>query len=424
MLAADEVVPTIQRIITEREAVRDMVARNVTPETATFANVIQPWLEEEDRNQGVEAVVDMYRYGSPCQESRDAAEQATKLMSECTARLVLRKDLFRLVKAVADKDDAPDEESRKALRDILREYTNVGHGILSPEQIESLLDARKEIDRLCQKFNANIRDNAEGEWFTTAELEGVPSTEIQRFTPDGKNEAYIDFGKRADRLVVLRHANNSATRKKLYLSNEHKLSENVALFKRVVCLRHENAQLLGFKNHFEFSLQRRIAPSVAWVDDMLKQMRRQLLPLGRGVMKQLEAIKRRHLLGGAGQGSDEILPWDFHYYMRMLEEERQVDQDLVSEYFPLHSTILGMLRLFGSFLQLRFMPLAPEQLLGHTWHADVEAWSVWDERRDHKGEFIGYLLSDVLHRAGKYKGNQNVNLQAVSTIQTERITEN
>lgn len=36
VLAADEVVPTIQRIIAEREAVRDMVARIVTPETATF----------------------------------------------------------------------------------------------------------------------------------------------------------------------------------------------------------------------------------------------------------------------------------------------------------------------------------------------------------------------------------------------------
>lgn len=150
MLAAEEVVPTIQRTIAEREVVRDMVARSATPETATFSNAMQPWLEEEDRNQGFEAVVDMDRYGSPCQESRDAAEEAANLLSECTARLALRKDLFLLIKAVADKvqDDALNEESRKAVRDMLREYTNVGHGKLSSDQIASLLGSRKEIVRL------------------------------------------------------------------------------------------------------------------------------------------------------------------------------------------------------------------------------------------------------------------------------------
>lgn len=44
----------------------------------------------------------------------------------------------------------------------------------------------------------------------------------------------------------------------------------------------------------------------------------------------------------------------------------------------------------------------------------MEAWSVWDDRTEHKGEFIGYLFADILYRNGKYKGNQNVNPQAVS----------
>lgn len=414
ILAADELIPTMQRIITSRKAVHDLVSRNLTPEAATFANVIQPWLEEEDLNQGAEAVIDMYRYAGQDQESRDAAEEATRLMSECTAQIAMRNDLFLLVKSVADKDDYPDEECAKAVRDMLREFTNVGHGRLSPDQLETFLDIRKEIDRLCQNFNRNLRENTEGAWFTLAELEGLPTQEIQLFTEKSNDQVYIDFGKRADRLLVLRHARSPATRKKLYLGNEQKLSENIALFKRIVLLRHDNARLLGFKSHAEFKLQERIATSTEWVDDMLSRMREQLLPVGQGVMKQLKALKKTHLVADLQPGDDEIYPWDFHYYMRLLEDDKRVDQELISEYFPLRNTVLRMLGLFECFLQLCFLPVAPGELSGKVWHEDVEAWSVWDERPEFSGEFIGYLFSDILYRNGKYKGNQNVNLQAVS----------
>lgn len=414
MLAVDEVVPTMQRIILDREAVRNLVASKVTPETATFDNVIQPWLEDEDRNQGIEAVIDMYRYAGPDQQSRDAAEEATKLMAECTARLALRRDLYLLIKAVADNDDFPNEECKKAVRDMLREFTNVGHGKLSSDQIDTLLGTRKEIDRLCQVFNRNLRENTEGAWFTPLELQGVSLEEIQRLTDKDKDHVFMDFGKRADRLLVLRHAHCPVTRKKLYIGNEQKLSENSALFKNVVLLRDDNARILGFKSYAEFKLQERIATSTEWVDDMLMRMREQLLPIGQGVMEELKALKRTHLATDPHPGDDEIFPWDFHYYMRMLQEDKRVDQELISEYFPLHNTVLRMLGLFESFLQLRFLPVAPRELAGRTWHDNVEAWSVWDNRTEHKGEFIGYLFTDILYREGKYKGNQNVNLQAVS----------
>lgn len=415
MLAADEIISTMQRIIASRTAVYNLVSRNVTPEAATFADVIQPLLEEEDLNQGAEAVIDMYRYAGPDRETRDAAEEATRLMSECIAQLALRDDLFLLVRAVADKGDYPNEESAKALREILRGFTNVGHGKLSSDQIEMLLDSRKEIDRLCQEFNRNLRENKAGAWFTVTELEGLPAQEIQSLTAKSKrhDQVYIDYGKRADRLLVLRHARNPATRKKLYLGNEKKLTENIELFKRVVVLRHKDARLLGFKSHADFKLQDRIAPSTKWVDDMLLRMREQILPVGERIMEKLRALKAKAVTDPQ-PGDDEIFPWDFYYYMRLLEDEKRVDQELVSEYFPLRNTILKMLGIFGSFLQLSFVPMMPEELTGRVWHEDVEPWSVWDDRTEHAGEFVGYLFSDVLYREGKYKGNQNVNLQAVS----------
>lgn len=414
MLAAGEIIPTIQRIIAERKEVRDLVARNVTPDTAMFANVIQPWLDEENRNQGMEAVIDMFRYAGSTQEIREIAEEATKLMSESMAELALRHDLFLLVKAVDKRNEDIDDECKKAVRDILREYTNVGHDNLLPEQMKILLEARKEIAQLCQAFNRNLREKTKTIRFTRTDLDGIPEQELERLEKAGAGHIDIDLGNRADRLLVLRNTHSEATRKKLYLENEHKLFENIPLFKRVVLLRDQNARLLGFKSHAQFKLQDRIATSTRLVDDMLETLREKVLPLGQRVVGQMKAIKRTRLHLDHRSEYVEILPWDYFYYLRLLEEQREVDQELISEYFPLHNAILRMLDLFASFLQLRFQPIAPKDLIDRLWHHEVAAWSVWDERPGSKGDFIGYLFSDVLYRIGKYKGNQNVNLQAVS----------
>ncbi|KAL2281970.1 hypothetical protein FJTKL_11229 [Diaporthe vaccinii] len=205
----------------------------------------------------------------------------------------------------------------------MREFANVGHGKLSSDKFDILLDTRKEIDQLCQDFSRNLRDNTEGAWFTPTELEGVPMEEIISLSEGRKDKVFINFGNRADRLLVLRHAHSPATRKKLYLGNEQKLSENVALFNLAVLLRDQNARLLGFKSHAEFKSQERMATSTEWVDDMLNSMREQLLPIGQGAMEQLKATKRTHLVRNHQSGEDEILPWDFDYYMRSLEEDKK-----------------------------------------------------------------------------------------------------
>jgi len=76
----------------------------------------------------------------------------------------------------------------------------------------------------------------------------------------------------------------------------------------------------------------------------------------------------------------------------------------------------AMLDVFASCLQIRFTPIQKSLLQGCTWHEDVEAWSLWDDREDSEGEFIGYLYTDLLERPNKYKGNQCVNLQCVSAL--------
>lgn len=133
-------------------------------------------------------------------------------------------------------------------------------------------------------------------------------------------------------------------------------------------------------------------------------------------MQELTKRKRSYLetnKNPSQENADIMHPWDYDYYARLAFDTFHVEHAKISEYFPLQTTISTMLEVFSSCLQLRFKPIPPERMIPSQWHEDVEAWSVWDERKAWKGEFVGYLYKDLLWRPNKHKGSQNINLQCV-----------
>lgn len=95
-------------------------------------------------------------------------------------------------------------------------------------------------------------------------------------------------------------------------------------------------------------------------------------------------------------------------------KELHVDQDLLSEFFPLDHVMNAMLGLFTSFLGLRFDRVSGSDLdPAVKWHEDVEIYAVWDcpAEREEEADFVGYLYLDLLFRNHKYCNGQTVNLE-------------
>ena len=64
IISAKEVIPTTEKAIAEKWAVRNAVANTVTPSTACFENVIKPLIDVDNRTQGTLGVIAMLRYAS------------------------------------------------------------------------------------------------------------------------------------------------------------------------------------------------------------------------------------------------------------------------------------------------------------------------------------------------------------------------
>ncbi|KAK1585134.1 peptidase family M3 [Colletotrichum navitas] len=418
---ADEIVPMVKRILAVQRAARERAAATVSPSEASFANVIAPFLEADDATQGETGVFGLLRFSGPDKATREAIEEGMKLWSASTAERLQLEGVYELVRAVREKGEALGREERKMVEDLWLDYRGAGHGVLDEEGIAAYLKRRERIEELKEEFRKNLRKGGDGLWLAEAELEGVPASERERWkmgredVPEEKGKRFVTL-ERADCDAVLRHARDPETRRRVYVASDNRFPENVTLFKEMLVLRDENARSLGYKSHAGFRMQRKVAPSTEWVGGFLARLRADLMPRGQMEMRRLGRKKREHLQalsGGTEESEDreKILPWDFAFYTRLLEEEAEVDHESISGYFPLGHTLSAMLGLFTDFLGLEFVPVPGEDLVGKVWDPEVEVWGVWEGRGGRKGEFVGYLYADILWREGKYRTSCNVNLQ-------------
>ncbi|KAG6363517.1 hypothetical protein INS49_008617 [Diaporthe citri] len=262
-----------------------LVAQNVIPSSACFENAVQPLIDVENQTQGTLGVIVMLRYASPDPAARAASEETVGLISTCSSEFTARDDLYRIAKAVKDRNEDLGPEPSKYMEILLTDFTRCGHGRLDVDQVKEYLDRRNEIDSLRRDFKRNIRECDDGMWLSPEELDGVPQAEIDRFSigKEGPDQGMLFIRTQsADPDTIVRHATSPRTRRRVYLAEMGGLEENVDLLRDIILKRDDNARLLGYSSHAAFRLERRVAKTVEWVDDFLSDVETNLLGRGGG----------------------------------------------------------------------------------------------------------------------------------------------
>lgn len=197
-------------------------------------------------------------------------------------------------------------------------------------------------------------------------------------------------------------------------------NQNVPLFKEAILLRDEAARLLGYPDHASFRIEEKMAKTPQTVFDFLGDLRTRLTPGGLKEIEHLLELKKKDHEARNLPFDGNYYLWDHRFYDRlMVEQEYSIDENAIAEYFPLKSTVAGMLRIFEQLFGLVFVELTPEdrkrisptgKAEDISWHEDVIIFSVWDDASEGDG-FVGYLYLDLHPRPGKYGHAANFSLQ-------------
>ena len=414
----DSVVKDTKEMLAKSKKIIDDIATKTNNNDATFGNVVLPMAQDENHQTLSAHILGFYQSVSTDPQLRNASTEAEKLMDEYSIDMSMREDVFKLVDAALQKKEKLDPESQRLLEKEHKSYIRNGLNLPAGEQRDRFKEIKMKLSQLSIQFNKNLNEEKGGIWFTKEELDGVPDDVINLLkSEDGK---YFLTFKYPDLFPTLKYAKNAETRRKVFVANENKVNQNVPLFREAMILRDEMARLLGYPTFAEFVIEDKMMKSAKKVDDFLAGLRGKLADGGLEEIKVLKALKQKDVESRGEKFDDRYFLWDHRFYDRMQQEQDyQLDQNLISEWFPLQSTIEGMLKIFEELFGLEFVEVTGKDRdsISPTgkgddivWHSETQVFSVWDDASEGSG-FVGYLYLDLFPREGKYGHAANFNLQ-------------
>ncbi|KAK3683064.1 metalloendopeptidase [Vermiconidia calcicola] len=418
----ESLVKDTERFIEESKNLQDQIVRDVKPGSAEFKNVLLPIAQDDNKMSLESHIIGFYQAVSTDAKLRDASTEAEKKMDDFAIESSMREDIFKLVDETFKKqkdDKSLDAESRRLLEKDHKGYIRMGLGIPAGPDRDRFKAIKKRLSELSITFQKNLNEESGGLWFTPQELDGVPQDVLSGLKQgekgtENEGKLFLTF-KYPDLFPTQKYCKNAEVRHKVFIANENKCNDNIELFKEAIVLRDEAARLLGYPDHATFRIEDKMAKTPKTVNDFLGDLRKRLAPGGVKEIEELKKLKKSEI----GKADNYFL-WDHRFYdTLMLERDYQLDQQKIAEYFPLQTSIEGMLNIFEHLFGLVFVKVEGEDrdTISESkrgddivWHPDVQVFSVWDDEGEGNG-FVGYLYLDLHPRDGKYGHAANFNLQ-------------
>ena len=370
------------------------------PEPPTFENTIDTL---DDRTLERVTTTFFNLLSAHTNDEMDAlAQKMQPLITEPSQNIMLSERYFQRVKAVKDQCLRLDVQDKRLLDNLYESFERNGATLPEDKKVR-FRQLMQELSMLTLQFQQNeLKDTNEFSLHVTSaeELRGLPDTALEaaaQAAREAGKEGWLFTLHAPSFTPFMMYSENRELRRRMYMARQTLCThgnayDNRDIVVRIVNLRRQLAQLLGYRHWAEYVLKRRMAENVENVNDLLEKLIEAYLPVARKEVAEVEALARSR------EGEDFcLMPWDFAHYSHLLKMERyHIDAEMLRPYFELSRVQEGVFglatRLYGITFHLR------EDI--PVYHPDVQAWEV----RDEDGSFLAVLYTDFFPRPSKQSG--------------------
>jgi peptidyl-dipeptidase Dcp len=333
------------------------------------------------------------------------AKKISPLISKHNDGIYMNANLFEKIKAVYTNRNnlALDPVQIRVVEKYYRDFERKGAN-LSTEDQKQLSKINEELSVLTLTFGENLlaetNKNFELVIDNEQDLDGLPQEVIDaaaEFAREKKLDGKWVFGlSRASMTPFLQFAKNRDLREKLYRGyfmrgNNGNNHDNKEILSKIVKLRTEKANLLGFKNNASYVIDINMAKTPERVEEFLMQLWTPALKVAKNELAEMQKIIDKE------GGKFKLSAWDWWYYAEKLRKEKyNLDEAELKPYFSLAQVRDGMFdvstKLFGiTFTKLTNLPV---------YHPEVETFQV----KEKDGSHLGILYMDYHPRSTKSGG--------------------
>ncbi|MES2313660.1 MAG: M3 family metallopeptidase [Pseudomonadota bacterium] len=401
----EHVEPAVDAILADYRASIDALTALDAPRD--FATVMLTQERLEQRLARAWAPVSHLHSVADNEALRKAYGPAEEKLTDHAIELGQNRALYAAVQALADAPDfaALPRPERALVEHALRDFRLSGVALEEPAR-SRFREIGVELSKLSTEFSNAVLDASEA-WHEhisdERDLAGIPESGravLRQYAEDQGLDGYLVTLKQPSVQAVLSYADNRGLRERVYWAYQTRASDqgpnagkfdNSARIEKIMALRHEAAQLLGFANAAAESLATKMAASPTEVMEFLHDLAKRAKPVAQRELATLREFASTELK------LDNLESWDVGYASEKLRQQQYtLDEEQLKPYFPLPAVIDG---LFGLTEKLYGITLAERDGVD-VWHPDVRYYDV----RDANGLVFAGAYVDLYARNGKRGG--------------------
>jgi len=365
--------PAFLQAIEDTKKEIDDIVNN--PEPPTFENTLEALDFSGQQLDRISSIFFNLNSAETNEEIQKIAQEVSPILSEFSNDITLNEGLFARVKTVYEQRDSLDltTEQQTLLEKKYKNFSRNGAN-LKEENKKRLREIDAELSKLKLIFGENVlAETNKYEMLLTDEedVDGLPegtkeaAAQLAEFKGKEGWMITLDY---PSYIPFMKYAKNRKLRKELSMAFGSKGFHNDELdnqenVKRIVNLRHERANLLGYKTHADFVLEERMAETPEKVKDFLNEL---------------------------------LEKWDSAYYSEKLKQKLfNLDDEKLKPYFKLENVINGVFKVAEKLFGLTFKEVDNVD----KYHPEVKTFEVYDN-----DEFISLFYADFHPRPGKRGG--------------------
>jgi oligopeptidase A len=407
-LKVEQVVPAIEQILATVNTQLTALEQNIIP---TWEGLIEPLDRLSEQLNWAWGIVGHLMGVKNSPELRTAYESSQPEIVKFFMRLGQSQAIYQGLKQI--RDGAGWSNLNMAQQRIItagmREAEMSGVG-LTGEKADRFNAIQLELAELTTKFSNNVLDATKAfslDITDPQDISGLPPSLLgqaaQASRAAGQEQATPEAGPwritldAPSYVPFMQHSQQRHLREQLYKALVSRAAggerDNVSNIERILTLRREMSQLLGFNSYAEMSLASKMAPNVAAVEDLLESLRQVSFDVAKQELADLGEFAK----------IPDLQPWDVAYWAERLREQKyDFNAEELRPYFPLEQVLSGLFNLAN---QLFGISIVPADGQADVWHQDVRYFQVNDEQN----KTIAYFFLDPYSRPAEKRGGAWMN---------------
>ena len=381
--------PAVEAGIEQQQAEIDAIIANA--EAPTFENVVAAYEKSGAILDRVVGVLFNLSETDGTDSLNAIVEKVLPMLSAHSDNITMNPAFFAKVEVLYNDIDnlGLTQEQKMALTKLYNSFVNNGIALDEASQAR-MREINAELSSLSNTFGNRLlaENNAFAEQFGVAisEYGGAMASTADRALREKMFKAYASRG------------NNG---------NENDTKD---LVMKMMALRIEKANLLGYENPAQMILHDKMAGDPETVDTFLAGIIAPAVEKAKEEIADMQAMMDKDIAAGLLPAGSKIEAWDWAYYTEKVRVAKYaLDEEQTKPYFQMENVRQGVFDLTTKLWGLKYEKL--ENI--PTYHADVEGFKVMDA----DGSLIGVILTDYFPRSTKRGGawmNNFVNQEKIN----------